>query len=184
MQHLGSNGCAEAPPGKPDQFEAEVIGRVDVLVQHHIGLDHLPRNRVGNSDDARLDDGGVLHEDRLDLERTDQMPGRLDDVITTPDKPEIAFLVAASQISADIPAGGEAGLVALGLPEVATEHRWPARPKGEHAVGATRGLHRHTIRTEDDLLLLVRARGSLPPRPAWAYPWSRDGSSPLRSWRS
>src|ERR1019366_7826598 len=83
------------------------------------------------------------------------MSGRFDGVITPPNNPEVALLIAASQVSSDVPAGGEAGFITLGLPEVTTEHRWPSWPKGEHAVDVVRRLHRCTVWAEDDLLLVV-----------------------------
>ena len=62
-------------------------------------LDELARDRVGLADDARLRDGRVLHQRALDLERADQVAGRLDDVVGAADEPEVAVGVAARQVA-------------------------------------------------------------------------------------
>ena len=51
-----------------------------------------------------LGHGGVLHEGRLDFEGTDQVPGRLDHVVASADEPEVAVLVPAGEVPAQVPA--------------------------------------------------------------------------------
>ncbi len=72
----------------------------------------------------------MLVQRRLDLERADQVPGGLDDVVAASDEPVVAVGVTASQVAGAIPAVDEARPVSLVLVEVAAEHRRPARCAG------------------------------------------------------
>ena len=67
--------------------------------ERHERLDDLPGDRVGHADHARLGDRRVLEQRALDLERPDQVAGRLDDVVAAPDEPEVAVVVAAREVA-------------------------------------------------------------------------------------
>ena len=67
-----------------------------------------PDDWIGLADHAGLGDGGVLHERALDLERADEMAGRLDDVVTPADEPHVAVLVAPCEVAREVPPALEA----------------------------------------------------------------------------
>ena len=114
--------------------QAQLVARLEAGPQHDERLHDLAGDRVGLADHAGLGDRRVLHQRALDLERADQVAGRLDDVVAPPDEPEVAVGVAAGEVAGEVPAAGEALAVALLLVEVAAEHRRPARPQRELAL--------------------------------------------------
>ena len=83
------------------------------------------------------------------------MAGRLDDVVTAPDEPEVAVLVPANQVPAEVPPTDEAGPIALGAAEVATKHRRPTGPQGQFALLAHRRLDGATLGAQRHLSLVV-----------------------------
>ena len=101
--------------------------------QHDEAWTTVAGDRVGHAVHAGLGHRRVLHQRALHLERTDQVPGRLDDVVGSADEPEVAVGVAARR-------GRRTGTTrrrstrrsAPRLVEVAAEHRGPARPQGQH----------------------------------------------------
>jgi hypothetical protein len=107
----------------------------------------------------------MLHQHAFDLERTDQMTGRLDHVVGAADEPEVAVRIAAGKVAAQVPAGAKALAVALLLAEVGAEHR---RPAGRSASSPdVRFLDRL------DFAVLADAARSRPRRPASVCPSSR-----------
>ncbi len=129
-------------------------------------LDHLADHRVGLADDAGLGHRRVLHQRALDLERADQVAGRLDHVVGAADEPEVAVGVAPREVAGQVPAAGEALAVALLLVQVAAEHRRPAGAQRQLALDV--GLA-HLL---DRAVVALRARWP-PRRPAAAGPSSR-----------
>jgi hypothetical protein len=87
-----------AEPGarEAEQVEAEVLAG-PARLQRDERLDDLPGDRVGYADHSILDHGRVLHQHALDLERPDQVAGRLDHVVGPPDEPQPAVDVAGLQ---------------------------------------------------------------------------------------
>ena len=95
------------------------------------GLDDLPGDGIRPADHAGLNDRRMLHEGGFDLEGADQVASRLDDIIGTADKPEVAVRVPASEITGEVPKGRMvAGLVV----QVGPEHRGPARAQRQFAL--------------------------------------------------
>ena len=76
-------------------------------------LHDFHRDGVRLADDAGLGDGGVLEQRALDLERADEVSGRLDDVVRATDEPEVAVGVAPREIAGQVPLAREALGVAL-----------------------------------------------------------------------
>ena len=98
-------------------------------------------DRIGLADDARLGDGRVLEQRALDLERADQVPGRLDHVIRPTDEPEVAITVALGQVAGQVPAvhEGPRGFIrAVVVP-------------GQHAVGLDCQLANVPVRRQTDV---------------------------------
>ena len=117
-----------------EQIHAQVVGRVVPGLQRDERLDDLADHGIGLADHSGLRDGRMLHQRALDLERPDQVPGGLDDVVGTADEPEVAVGVAPGEIAGQVPAVGKALAVALFLIEIAAEHRRPAGAQREFAV--------------------------------------------------
>ena len=94
----GATAGAEPLAGEADAARGAARSRrLEPVLQQHERLDDLAGDRVGHADDAGLGDGGVLHQHALDLERADQVAGRLDDVVAAADEPEVAVLVARAR---------------------------------------------------------------------------------------
>ena len=110
---LGRHRRAQALAREAEQFPPQRLARLEAGLQRDEGLDHLADHRVGLADDAGLGDRRVLHQHALDLERADQVAGRLDDVVGAADEPEVAVGVAPRQVAGQVPAAGEALAVAL-----------------------------------------------------------------------
>ena len=83
---------------------------------------------VALADHRRFGDHRMLHEGALDLERTDEVTGRLDDVVGASDEPEVPVFIDTREIAGEIPVAREALCVALGLVDVRAEHRGPSAP--------------------------------------------------------
>ena len=79
----------------------------------------LADDRVGQTDHGGLQHGRMQVQRALDLERTDQMAGRLDDVVAAADEPEIAARIAPRLVAGEVPAVREALAIALLVVEVA-----------------------------------------------------------------
>ena len=101
-------------------------------------LDGVAGHLVGLADHRSLGHRGMLHQGALDLERTDEMAGRLDHVVGAADEPEVAVAVAPRQIAGQVPVADEALAVALLFPEIAAEHRRPAGLERELAFDVRR----------------------------------------------
>ena len=152
--------------------------------QHHERLDAGAGDGIGLADHAGLGDVRVRHQRGLDLERADQVPGRLDHVVAAADEPEVAVGVATRQVSRAVPAAYEALAVALGLVQVAAEHRRPARSQGQLALDLRLGELDRLPVLEDQLALVVAGQDArLHPRQRLAHR-SRAGSPSPRSSRS
>ena len=120
----------------------------------------------------------------LDLERADQVAGRLDDVVGAPDEPEPAVGVAADDVAGEVPAVGEARSVALVVVQVAAEHRRPPGAQRELAVDVgTRDLDAPGPSRTAARPSLPR-RGPRPRRPGAGGPSSRGRRPHRRGWRS
>ena len=88
---FGRDRRAEALAGEADQLDAERRRSArSRRCSDDERLDELPGDRIGLADHARLGHGRVLHQRALDLERPDEVAGRLDDVVAPPDEPEVA----------------------------------------------------------------------------------------------
>ena len=74
---------------------AQLVVRRVAAAQRDERLDQLAGHRVGLADHAGLGHRRVLHQRALDLERPDQVPGRLDHVVGAADEPEVAVVVHA-----------------------------------------------------------------------------------------
>ena len=149
---------AEPLPAEADELEPQLVARLVARVQDHERLDDGTDDRVGFADHTGLGDRGMLHERALDLERADEMPGRLDDVVAAADEPEVAVGVAAGEVAAQVPAAAEALPVALRLAEVAAEHRRPARRAGASSPSSSAlALLGDTV-AHDDLAVFVPAQ--------------------------
>ena len=109
------------------------------------GLDDFTGDGIGLANDPSFGDRRVLHQRALDLERPDQVASRLDHIVGAADKPKITVDVAHREIAGQVPAVGKALRLALGLADIAAEHRRPAGPQcqltsGHRRLGSTR-LH-------------------------------------------
>ena len=81
----------------PSSSRRSSSDRHEPRLQRDERLDDLADHRVGLADHAGLGDGGVLHQRAFDLERADQMPGRLDHVVGAPDEPEVPVGIALAR---------------------------------------------------------------------------------------
>ena len=77
-------------------------------------LDDLPAQLVRLADDAGLGDRRMLDERRLDLERSQPLPGCLDHVVRAAKEPEVTLLVPIGLVTGDVPAGDLEVLLELG----------------------------------------------------------------------
>ena len=146
-------------------------------LQRDEGLDDLAGHRVGLADHAGLGDRRVLEQRALDLERPDQVPHALDDVVLAPDEPEVAVLVAAGEVSAQVPAAGEGLAVAL-----VSRRGSPGTSTASRAGGRSRPRLPAPRRAR---LLRLRCAGrERPQRRVRVAPSSRAGCRRRRSWRS
>src|SRR5439155_26926654 len=66
----------------------ELVTRLMAGMQHDEGLDDLATYRVRARDHRGLDHRRMLEQRTLDLERTDPVAGRADDVVRATDQPE------------------------------------------------------------------------------------------------
>ena len=146
------------------------LGR-EARLQRDERLHDLHGDRIGLADDARLGDGGVLQQRALHLERADEVPRRLDDVVRPADEPEVAVGVAPARSPVRYQPPAKHFAIALVLVQVAAEHRRPAGAKRELALDVRRLDHLDARRRR------VRAHDRRPRRPAAAAPSSRAGSS-------
>ena len=83
----GGDGGAEADAAVGDEVEGQLVARLEPVGQADERLDDLAGDRIGHPDDAGLDDRRMLHQDVLDLDRSDEVAGRLDDVVGAGDEP-------------------------------------------------------------------------------------------------
>ena len=77
----------------------QLLGGLGSLCEDDRGLDHLSADGVRGGGHAAFEDVGKLHDDVLDLKRTDAVARRLDDVVDAADVVEIAVLVAPRHVS-------------------------------------------------------------------------------------
>ena len=127
----------------------------------------------------------VLHQRALDLERADQVPGRLDDVVAAADEPEPAVGVAPGQVAGEVPAAGE-GLAVAGLVvEVAAHHATASgvRRASSPSTPGSVTCSRLAVGVEHDLAERRRAAARSPRCRGPAGPSTRGGSRRRRSWR-
>src|SRR5918997_4202329 len=88
----------------------QLAGGLVVLAEDHVRLDDAPSILVRGRDHSALDDGGVLYEDALDLERADAGAGGADHVVGTAHEPQVPVLVPVSPVPGQVVAISEDGL--------------------------------------------------------------------------
>src|SRR4028119_1465596 len=76
--------------------------RLVLGAEHDEGLDDAAPVRVRRGNDGALDDGRVLDQDALYLERADTIAGREDHVVRTPHEPQVAVRVSVGPISGEV----------------------------------------------------------------------------------
>ena len=125
-----SRGATAGPSASrawPSSSLRSALAGLEAGLQHDEGLHDLAGDRIGHADHAGLGDRRMLHQRALDLERADQVTGRLDHVVGAADEPEVAVGVAHREIAGQIPAVGEALRDSVRVfVEIAAEHRRPA----------------------------------------------------------
>ncbi len=107
-----SRGATPAPSlsrAKLQQLAPQLVRGLVAVLQRDERLDDLHRHRVRLADDAGFGHGGVLDQRALDLERADEVAGRVDHVVGAADEPEVAVLVFARAVAGDVPAVVELG---------------------------------------------------------------------------
>ena len=77
----------------------ELLGRFCVLGKNNGRLNNLSSYIVGSSGNAALKNIRKLHDNIFDLERSDAVAGRLDNVINTADIPEVTILISPCDIT-------------------------------------------------------------------------------------
>ena len=87
----------------------------------------------GLDDDGRFGHGGVLEQGRLDLERADQVAGRVDDVVVAAGEPEVAVGVELGPVAGDVPVVAELLLEGLFVVPVGPHARRPVELEGDQA---------------------------------------------------
>ena len=85
-----------------DEVVASLV--LPLLAQDDGSLDYHASDVVRYTGDGALHDGGMGHQRRLHLERTDAVAGALDDVVDTALEPVVAVFVAPSHIACMIDA--------------------------------------------------------------------------------
>ena len=83
----------------------------------------------------------MLYQRAFHLERPDQMPRRVDDVVRAPNEPVVAVFIHAGAVAGDVPSLTEARVVHFGVVPIGMEHRRPVRAHNQIAVFA----HRHGL---------------------------------------
>lgn len=135
--------------GMAQQLAPQSIPRIEARLERDESLDGFAQHRVGHADHRGLGHRRVGHQGGLDLERADQVAGRLDHVVGASDKPEIAFGFAPHQVTGQVGLAlgrlGEAFAVARLLAQVAAEHRRPAAAQRQFTTGLGRADHGHPV---------------------------------------
>jgi hypothetical protein len=97
--------------------------------------DDLGALRVGLADDAGLDDGRVLQQRRLHLERADPVRRGGDHVVLAALEPDVAVGVAARTVAGVVPAADEALGGGVRVAVIAGEQPVRARVRAHGYVG-------------------------------------------------
>ena len=80
-------------------FLLKLLRRLVSLREDDGRLDCLPAVLVRDSRDRAFEDGGMLLEDALNLERADPVSGRLYEVVRAPDEPDVSVLVVFCRVA-------------------------------------------------------------------------------------
>src|SRR5437762_5251234 len=102
----------------------------------HEGLRDLARLRIRLADDARVGDGGMLAEHRLDLRRPDPEALVLDELLLAVDDEDVPVLVLLADVAGEEPAVPQHGRGVLGLVPVAAHDLRPADGDLAYRAGA------------------------------------------------
>ena len=100
---------------RPGDVRAGLVARDE----RHVGLGHGEPHRVRRRDDSRLGDGGVLDEDRLQLEGADLVVAGLEHVVGPADVGDVAVVVHGGDVARVVPAALHRRCVALRVALVA-----------------------------------------------------------------
>ena len=84
----------------------QLLARGKSVFQNHERLDRFRAHRIGHADHRRQYDGRMPDQCVLDLGRTDAITAAGDDIVGAALKPEIAVVIAHSEIAGDQPAIG------------------------------------------------------------------------------
>ena len=90
-------------------FRLQVFRALHAGLQHDDRLDDLGALRVWLADDRDFRHRGMLHNHAFDVERTDAVAGRSDDVVVTTDEEEMTVLVAHHRVAGDVPVAADVG---------------------------------------------------------------------------
>ena len=85
------------------KFAYERVARRLAGAQHHEGFDDIPAIGVGAADDGRLQHRRMFEQRAFNLEGTDAVSARRDDVVGTADKPKVAVVVLLRPVAREIP---------------------------------------------------------------------------------
>lgn len=99
---LGRREGANTPADLEDEVLAEGIIDFGAVLDGHKGVDSLAGELVGNPNDGRLGNGGVLNEGGLDLSRAETVTADVDNVINTATDPVEALVIATGTIAREL----------------------------------------------------------------------------------
>jgi hypothetical protein len=85
-----------------EQFHAQFLGWLILGFKRNECLHNFSNDRIGLADHTRLRHRRMFHQRTLDFKRPDQVSSRLDHIVATPDKPEIAILVTLGEIAGQV----------------------------------------------------------------------------------
>src|SRR5512140_2324044 len=90
---LGHGQRRQLLPDEVHDLEVEILAGREARLQGDEGFDDLEVDGVRLADDGRFGDRRVFEQGGFDLERADQVAGRVDDVVVAPGEPVVSVLV-------------------------------------------------------------------------------------------
>ena len=99
---FGATAAPSRTRANPSSSRRNASRRFVARLQGDKRFDDFERHRIGLADHAGFGDRRMFEQHALDLERADQMSGRLDHIVGTADEPVVAVAIAPGEVAGQV----------------------------------------------------------------------------------